>query len=111
MNNQRVPVLLLTGYLGSGKTTLLNRILSVFLIKDVMILFNKQVKYGNSLYITKFLATTIAFGTIFSVSGKVNAASQGTLDFVTRCYEIALGREPEESAAGLAAQAQNRRAT
>jgi len=28
MNNQEVPVLLLTGYLGSGKTTLLNRILS-----------------------------------------------------------------------------------
>ncbi|MBQ3771303.1 MAG: GTP-binding protein, partial [Bacteroidaceae bacterium] len=28
MNNNEVPVLLLTGYLGSGKTTLLNRILS-----------------------------------------------------------------------------------
>ncbi len=28
MNNQEVPVLLLTGYLGSGKTTLLNRILT-----------------------------------------------------------------------------------
>ena len=28
MNNQEIPVLLLTGYLGSGKTTLLNRILS-----------------------------------------------------------------------------------
>jgi len=28
MENQQVPVLLLTGYLGSGKTTLLNRILS-----------------------------------------------------------------------------------
>ncbi len=28
MDNQEVPVLLLTGYLGSGKTTLLNRILS-----------------------------------------------------------------------------------
>lgn len=28
MNNQIIPVLLLTGYLGSGKTTLLNRILS-----------------------------------------------------------------------------------
>lgn len=28
MNNTRIPVLLLTGYLGSGKTTLLNKILS-----------------------------------------------------------------------------------
>ncbi|MDD6364109.1 MAG: GTP-binding protein [Bacteroidales bacterium] len=28
MDNSRIPVLLLTGYLGSGKTTLLNRILS-----------------------------------------------------------------------------------
>ena len=28
MNNQNIPVLLLTGYLGSGKTTLLNRILN-----------------------------------------------------------------------------------
>lgn len=28
MNNNEIPVLLLTGYLGSGKTTLLNRILS-----------------------------------------------------------------------------------
>ena len=28
MNNQSIPVLLLTGYLGSGKTTLLNRILT-----------------------------------------------------------------------------------
>lgn len=28
MNNQTIPVLLLTGYLGSGKTTLLNRILN-----------------------------------------------------------------------------------
>ena len=28
MNQSKIPVLLLTGYLGSGKTTLLNRILS-----------------------------------------------------------------------------------
>ena len=28
MNNRKIPVLLLTGYLGSGKTTLVNRILS-----------------------------------------------------------------------------------
>ena len=28
MNDSRIPVLLLTGYLGSGKTTLVNRILS-----------------------------------------------------------------------------------
>ena len=28
MNENNIPVLLLTGYLGSGKTTLLNRILT-----------------------------------------------------------------------------------
>ncbi|MCQ2483107.1 MAG: DUF4214 domain-containing protein [Clostridia bacterium] len=44
-----------------------------------------------------FLATAMAVETMFFASMNVNAATQGTLDFVTRCYDIALGRKPDEA--------------
>ena len=52
-------------------------------------------RYCKSLSI--LLIMIISFGFMLSVPLTTNAASQGTLDFVTRCYEIALGREPEAS--------------
>ena len=41
MNNQKIPVTILTGFLGSGKTTLLNRILSENHGKKIAVIENE----------------------------------------------------------------------
>ena len=41
MNNQKIPVTIMTGFLGSGKTTLLNRILSENHGKKIAVIENE----------------------------------------------------------------------
>lgn len=47
-------------------------------------------------FISKLLLTVMLLTTVLSVPITTNAASRGTLEFVTRCYKIALGREPDK---------------
>lgn len=53
MNNQKIPVTILTGFLGSGKTTLLNRILSENHGKKIAVIENEfgEVGVDNELVI------------------------------------------------------------
>ena len=45
-NDNRIPVLVLSGFLGAGKTTILNRILTARAAKDIVVIINEFGEVG-----------------------------------------------------------------
>lgn len=44
--DNRIPVLVLSGFLGAGKTTILNRILTARAAKDIVVIINEFGEVG-----------------------------------------------------------------
>ena len=73
--DNRIPVLVLSGFLGAGKTTILNRILTARAAKDIVVIINEFGEVG----IDHELIETSTEETILLQSGCLCCASLGNL--------------------------------